>query len=72
MIHDIVLRMSSDLDQFSFVTRPTLRAIEDAVSMENNVIYAILHESVYCQGKASDWAADRVSISCPIPFTYLS
>ncbi|EDO00106.1 hypothetical protein SS1G_02966 [Sclerotinia sclerotiorum 1980 UF-70] len=31
MVHDIVLRMSSDLDQFSFVTKPTLKAIEDMV-----------------------------------------
>ncbi|TGO52277.1 hypothetical protein BCON_0144g00140 [Botryotinia convoluta] len=63
IVHDIVLRMSSDLDQYSFITKPTLKAIEDVVSMDNNVIYAILHESIYCQGKASDWAADRVGKS---------
>ncbi|ESZ99588.1 hypothetical protein SBOR_0033 [Sclerotinia borealis F-4128] len=65
-VHDVVLRMSSDLDQYSFVTKPTLKAIEDMVSMDNNVIYAILHESIYCQsGKASDWAADRIGKTLP-------
>ena len=27
---------------------------------DDNVIYAILHEAIYCEGAASDWAADRV------------
>ncbi|CCD56978.1 similar to prolyl oligopeptidase [Botrytis cinerea T4] len=31
LVHDIVLRMSSDLDQYSFITKPTLKAIEDVV-----------------------------------------
>jgi len=28
--------------------------------MDDNVLYAILHEAIYCQGVASNWAADRV------------
>lgn len=31
MVHDVVLRMSSDLDQYSFVTKPTLKAVEDMI-----------------------------------------
>lgn len=58
-VHDIVLRMRSDLDQFDFITRPTLTTLE-ASSLDDAVIYAVLHESIYCQGVASNWAADRV------------
>lgn len=29
-------------------------------SFQTNPIYAILHESIYCQGFASQWSADRV------------
>ena len=25
-----------------------------------NPLYAVLHESIYCQGKASRWAADSI------------
>ena len=27
---------------------------------DTNVLYALLHESIYCQGRASRWAASRV------------
>lgn len=30
------------------------------VSRASNCLYAVLHESIYCQGAASNWAADRV------------
>ncbi|KAM3065986.1 hypothetical protein ACMFMG_009793 [Clarireedia jacksonii] len=62
-VHDLVLRMRSDLDQFSFITRATLQAVEDVISKDNNIIYAILHEAIYCQGEASNWAAERVGRS---------
>jgi len=30
------------------------------LSFDNIVLYAVLHEPVYCQGTASNWAAERV------------
>jgi len=62
-VHDLVYRMKNDLSQFQFITRPTLSALESAISIEDNVLYAILHEAVYCQGEASNWAAERVGKS---------
>ncbi len=59
-VHDLVLKMKNDLNQFQFITRPTLSALESALSFDDNVIYAILHEAIYCEGQASNWAADRV------------
>ncbi|PYH46544.1 proline iminopeptidase [Aspergillus saccharolyticus JOP 1030-1] len=58
-VHDLVLRASNDLDVFGFLTRPTLTSIDSHGGMDNNVIYAILHEAIYCQGQASNWSADR-------------
>ncbi|KAI9736873.1 MAG: hypothetical protein M1818_005924 [Claussenomyces sp. TS43310] len=59
-VHNIVLRMHSDILQFGFVTRPTLTAIGGLHSFDTAIIYAVLHESIYCQGTASAWAAESV------------
>ncbi|CRG84555.1 proline iminopeptidase [Talaromyces islandicus] len=59
-IHDIILRVTNDLDLFGFLTRPTLSLIESYGGYDNAVIYAILHESIYCQGESSRWSADRL------------
>lgn len=54
--------MKSDLSQFQFITRPTLSALEQAISIEDNVLYAALHEAIYVDGEgmASNWSAERV------------
>jgi hypothetical protein len=62
-VHDLVFRMKRDIHQFQFITRPTLSALESALSFDDNVIYAILHESIYCENEANKWAADRVGRS---------
>lgn len=47
---DVVLRSLNDLEIFGFLTRPTLSMIESYTGADNGIIYAILHESIYCQG----------------------
>jgi hypothetical protein len=42
-----------------------LRGFENSLSFETNPIYAILHESIYCEETASNWSADRVRRECP-------
>jgi len=37
-----------------------LRGIENMLDYETNPLYAILHEPIYCQGRASNWAAERI------------
>ncbi|KAL2809665.1 Alpha/Beta hydrolase protein [Aspergillus granulosus] len=64
-VHDLILRATSDLDFFGFLTHPTLVALDSYGGYDNNVIYAILHESIYCQGEASNWSADRLRSSNP-------
>jgi pimeloyl-ACP methyl ester carboxylesterase len=36
-----------------------LRGFEHAFAFETNPIFAILHEAIYCQEEASNWAAER-------------
>ncbi|PIG89136.1 proline iminopeptidase [Aspergillus arachidicola] len=59
-IHELVLRAWNDLEIFGFLTHPTRTSIDAAGGFDGAVIYAILHESIYCQGQASNWSADRL------------
>lgn len=36
------------------------QAFESWQSWDSNPLYALLHESIYCQGAASAWSAQRV------------
>ncbi|KAG0651168.1 Proline iminopeptidase [Hyphodiscus hymeniophilus] len=60
LVHDLILRATSDLRQFQLITRPTLSALESSLSFDDTVLYAVLHEPIYNEGVASNWAADRV------------
>jgi pimeloyl-ACP methyl ester carboxylesterase len=42
-----------------------LRGFENSLWFETNPIYAILHESIYCEGVASNWSAHRVRTEYP-------
>jgi hypothetical protein len=35
-------------------------ALETALTFDHMVLYTVLHEPCYCQGQASNWAAERV------------
>lgn len=61
-VHSMILRMNMDLEQFGFLTRPTLLQFESYLPFDTAPIYAVLHEAIYCykKGVASDWAAQRV------------
>lgn len=62
-VHSLVHRLTSDLDQFGFLTRASLAAVEQSSSLDSNPVYAVLHEAIYCSqpGVASNWAAERVA-----------
>lgn len=60
-VHDIILMIDTDLDLFGFLTKPTLTKIQATGPFENHVLYAVMHESIYCQsGGRSAWSADRL------------
>ncbi|KAK0383989.1 hypothetical protein NLU13_8078 [Sarocladium strictum] len=62
-VHTTLKNMKMSLDQFGFLSRASLTPIESFTSFDNNIIYAILHEAIYCNGPndASNWASDRVA-----------
>ena len=61
IVHDLVLRTTNDLEAFGYLTKPTLYRIQATGSFEDHVLYAIMHESIYCQrGGKSNWSASRV------------
>lgn len=74
-IHALVLRLTTDLDQFGTFTRASLAAFESQIPFDNHPIYAILHEAIYCTkqsgGPPSNWAAHRVGRALK-PFPWLS
>jgi hypothetical protein len=47
-VHDIVLRCNTDLNLFDFLTKPTWTRIQGTGSFEDHVLYAVMHESIYC------------------------
>lgn len=63
IVHELILRAKIDLANFQIISRPTLSAIESALTFDDNVIYAVLHEAIYCQRMASNWSAERVGKS---------
>ena len=60
LVHDIVLRAHNDIEAFGHITRPSLSAIDRAMPFDDALIYAILHEPIYCQGEAPKWSAHRL------------
>ncbi|KAK0940378.1 hypothetical protein LTR29_008117 [Friedmanniomyces endolithicus] len=60
MVHDIVLRAACDVESFGHLTRGTLSTIDQATSFDEHLIYAILHEPLYCEGHAPNWSAHRL------------
>ncbi|KAF8963568.1 alpha/beta-hydrolase [Flammula alnicola] len=58
-IHQLVFRASNDLELFQKLSYKTLQNVEQRQSFDGNPLYAILHEPLYCQGKASNWSAER-------------
>ncbi|KAK3194713.1 hypothetical protein Dsin_026023 [Dipteronia sinensis] len=45
-----------------------LRAVENWLDFETNPLYAIMHESIYCQGASSRWSAQRTRDECEDKF----
>jgi pimeloyl-ACP methyl ester carboxylesterase len=59
-VHNTVLRAANDLEVFGYLSTPTLSKIESWDAFDNQCIYAVLHEPLYCQGTAPNWSADRM------------
>ncbi|KZF24358.1 alpha/beta-hydrolase [Xylona heveae TC161] len=65
VVHEIVLRAYYELENLGFLTVSTLTTIDGYFHFDQNVLYSILHESIYCQGMASEWSASRIATEFP-------
>ncbi|KAI8982136.1 Alpha/Beta hydrolase protein [Mycotypha africana] len=65
-VHAIVQSAANDLDRLGKLSFRTLSTIQTTQSWDTNVIYAILHEAIYCQNKhSSRWSAERILNEAP-------
>jgi pimeloyl-ACP methyl ester carboxylesterase len=72
-VHKTIMNLKISLDQFGFLSRASLVPMETFTTFDTNIIYAILHEAIYCNGPndVSNWASDRVARDLGI-FSWLS
>ncbi|KNZ80616.1 Proline iminopeptidase, partial [Termitomyces sp. J132] len=59
-VHQLVLRASNDISLFGKLSQRLLQNVEHDQTLDGNPLYAILHEPIYCQGRASNWSAERI------------
>ncbi|KAK9448328.1 Alpha/Beta hydrolase protein [Limtongia smithiae] len=59
-VHQLVQKASFDIDMFGEITYNTRSRIENAQGFDSNILYACIHEAIYCQGEASNWSAERL------------
>ncbi|KAK6954388.1 hypothetical protein Daesc_004355 [Daldinia eschscholtzii] len=64
-VHNYIIRMKADLDQYGVFTRYTLNMLEQENIWDTAPIYTLLHEPCWCYGPgvAGRWAAERVGAS---------
>jgi len=61
LLENAFLRNATDRE----ISYTFLRGFENTIPFETNPIYAVLHESIYCEGVASNWSAERVRSEYP-------
>lgn len=61
-IHQIVYKFYHELSQAGSPTYQTLNRIQNQMSFDTNVLYALFQEAIYCDGdySPSRWGADRL------------
>lgn len=59
-VHAVVLRAAMDLENFGFLTRPTLSQVVGMQWFDDQPLFALLHGSLYAQGQPANWAFDRI------------
>jgi hypothetical protein len=55
-----LLESAFDSSNDSMLSYSFLRDVESQLHFNSNPIYALLHEAIYCQGRASNWSAARL------------
>ncbi|CAG8627171.1 10163_t:CDS:2 [Paraglomus brasilianum] len=58
-IHQIVILTANDIEAMGGLSYRCLEKISNRQPFDSNILYAILHEAIYCQGEKSNWSAER-------------
>ncbi|CUS07215.1 unnamed protein product [Tuber aestivum] len=58
-VHHLVQRAHTDLRVLGHLSYKVLQSIQGNQSFDGNVLYALVHEPIYCQHRAADWSALR-------------
>ncbi|KAI7869559.1 Alpha/Beta hydrolase protein [Spinellus fusiger] len=59
-LHETIILAHGDLERLSHLSYRTLNHIQELQRWDSNVLYAVLHEAIYCQNERSNWSAERV------------
>lgn len=61
-IHQIVMKFHYELLTIGYPTLDTLNTVQNSLSFDTNVFYALFQEAIYClePGTVSNWSADRL------------
>ena len=51
-----------DIENIGRPTKKTINRLKDPMGLINNPLYLFLHESIYCNDSASNWAGERVFV----------
>lgn len=64
-VMDLIERAFVTVDGREELSYTFLHGVFGATSFHTNPIFTVLHEAIYCQGTASNWAAQRVQAEFP-------
>jgi pimeloyl-ACP methyl ester carboxylesterase len=62
-LRSIIEQMYFEINQLGRLTRRTQDTLRDPLGFINNPLYLFLHESLYCEDNASQWAGETVFIN---------
>lgn len=64
-VHSVLERAAYELEAFGTLSAWVHDRTADVLRFGTNPLYALLHEAIYCQGRAARWAAARAIDSDP-------
>ncbi|TGZ78654.1 alpha/beta-hydrolase [Ascodesmis nigricans] len=59
-VHQTIQRVLNEIELFGDISYKMLGHIEGVLGFDENPLYAVMHEPIYCQGQASNWSAHRL------------
>ncbi|KAF8186304.1 alpha/beta-hydrolase [Pholiota molesta] len=59
-IHQLVFSATNDLQLFGQLSYGLMQNLQAVQRYDTNPFFAIIYEAIYCQGKASNWSAQRI------------